>query len=130
MGMSVYIPSWNHYLVNMDGVLGKEPVAPIIQGLTILSRTGSSFKFPAVQPEPKIRSAHRQRGFLRLFAKSHLAMLAIVCGIEPVVHTKAKIGDLSLRVVFEEAGKKRFFRVSYAVPVGILKVPNVRSRGN
>src|SRR5690606_41117956 len=108
--MTMIIPPRYNRLLNVERILCKKTMAPIIQSMTKLSRTSFRLKLIPIQTESKIRTSHRQSGSIWLFAKCNISSLPVVRGIDPVINTKAKVCNLCFRIIFEETRKKLFLR--------------------
>src|SRR5690554_4323860 len=64
--MSENIPSRDYCMTDMERVLGKEPIAKVIERKAKLSRPGSKFVEFFVHSKPKVRASHLYCRFVRL----------------------------------------------------------------
>src|SRR5690606_36482639 len=103
MWMPVNVAPWNDRLLNMNGVLGKKPMAPVINRLPELRGSRFNFKQSPVKSEPEIAAFCRQRRVLRMPDRSDVSFLPKIAGIDPIVHAETQVGDLSLRITGEKS---------------------------
>src|SRR5690554_3887009 len=128
--MPAKISGWHYHLLDVNRVLGYKTMAVVVQGVTKLPRAGFPFKLIGIQSESEISTSHRQRWSIGFARKGDFTLLTMVGRINPVVHPKPKVGDLSLLVVFEKPGEQNFLFICHSISIGISHVPNVGRSGN
>src|SRR5438132_11761256 len=83
---------------DMDGVLGNEAVAEIIEGRAELRRSGGRFGQTADGIESEIRAAHQHRRHLRMVGRSAAAIVSLVRAVKPIINPEAGICHSALLV--------------------------------
>src|SRR5690606_41373203 len=84
VAMPIHIPPGDNCLVDMNRVLGKEPIAPVVQSLSLLCRPSSWFKLSFVESESEVCPSHGQGWDFRFLGKGSLPTLHIVSCLKSV----------------------------------------------
>ena len=113
----------------VDGVVRDEPVAPLVVGLPELRVAGGRLGPVPQGMESKLALADIDRRVVRPVRRSHLARVAVVHDVEPVVQTETGVAQATLHVPERESGVEDLAQVSLAVAIQVLEVEDVGCGG-